>query len=252
MVSTRSTCGPSNDPPLIAQLETDEGLDKKFSLHYYSRMRFLVNLLPQLTAAGNAGDSSSAAKTGLGKNFSRVVSVLSAGDETPLIMNDLSLKHNFSLRNCARHAITMNSLSMEELAAAHPATSFVHAYPSAVKTGLLRGFGPITQAAIETLYFFTKPFFVSLDESGARHLYAATSSRFSPRGAKDVADAAPGSNGRRAAVRISCTGMGLTMGTKSPSKSFAGMMLARLCGCTLWMFLTRSVGRARISLYIGK
>lgn len=231
MVSTRSTCGPSNDPPLIAQLETDEGLDKKFSLHYYSRMRFLVNLLPQLTAAGNAGDSSSAAKTGLGQNLSRVVSVLSAGDETPLIMNDLSLKHNFSLRNCARHAITMTSLSMEELAAAHPSTSFVHAYPSAVKTGLLRGFGPITQAAIETLYFFTKPFFVSLDESGARHLYAATSSRFSPRGAKDVADAAPGSNGEKGSGAYLLHWNGSDNGNKKPLQE-----LRRTdAGKTVWM-----------------
>jgi hypothetical protein len=101
-------------------------------------------------------------------------------------MDDLSLKNNFSLRNCARHTITMTSLSMEELAAAHPATSFVHAYPSAVKTGLTRGLGPIARGALEGLYFLAKPFFVPLDESGERHLYAATSPRFSPREAKDV------------------------------------------------------------------
>ena len=31
--------------------ETVEGLDRKFSLNYSSRMRFVTNLLPQLTAA---------------------------------------------------------------------------------------------------------------------------------------------------------------------------------------------------------
>lgn len=179
-------------------------------------MRFLVNLLPQLTAAGNADTSSSTAKLGLGPNLSRVVSVLSAGDEGSLIMDDLSLKNNFSLRNCARHSITMTSLSLEELAKAHSATSFVHAYPSAVKTGIMRDFGPITRTAIDTLYFFAKPFFVPLEESGERHLYAATSSRFSPRGAQDVADAAPGSDGKKGSGAYLLHWNGIDNGNKKP------------------------------------
>ncbi|CAI7612820.1 short-chain dehydrogenase/reductase [Penicillium manginii] len=193
--------------------ETDEGLDKKFSLNYYSRMRFLFNLLPQLTAASKVD---SATGIGLGHNLSRVVSVLSAGDEGPLNMDDLSLKNNFSLRNCARHTITMTSLSMEELAAAHPATSFVHAYPSAVKTGLTRGLGPIARGALEGIYFLAKPFFVPLDESGERHLYAATSPRFSPREAKDVADAAPGSDGEKGSGAYLLHWDGSDNGNKKP------------------------------------
>ncbi|KAJ5231824.1 uncharacterized protein N7469_006412 [Penicillium citrinum] len=179
--------------------ETDEGLDKKFSLHYYSRMRFLVNLLPQLTTASNAngGDGSSTSNPGLGPNLSRVVSVLAAGQEAPLIMDDLSLKNNFSLRNCAKHTITMTSLSMEELAKAYPLTSFVHEYPSVVKTGIFRGLGPITRTAVNMLSFLAKPFFVPLDESGERHLYAATSPRFPPRGTKEITDVAPGSDGEK-------------------------------------------------------
>ncbi|KAJ5860167.1 uncharacterized protein N7529_007477 [Penicillium soppii] len=111
--------------------ETDEGLDKKLSLHYYSRMRFLYNLLPQLTSAANATGTNSAQR-----RLSSVLSVLDGRGNAPLILNDLSLKDNYSLRNAANHAITMTSLSMEELASSHPSTSFVHAYPGLVKTSL--------------------------------------------------------------------------------------------------------------------
>ncbi|KAL3436133.1 hypothetical protein BDV09DRAFT_184513 [Aspergillus tetrazonus] len=36
--------------------ETDEGIDKKLSFHYYSRMRFVTNLLPQLVKAGESSE----------------------------------------------------------------------------------------------------------------------------------------------------------------------------------------------------
>ncbi|KAJ6015999.1 hypothetical protein N7540_010590 [Penicillium herquei] len=174
--------------------ETDEGLDKKLSLHYYSRMRFATNLLPQLTRAANVSDTS---KQGLGGNLSRVVSVLSAGYETSLQLDDLDLKTHYSLRNCSSHAITMNTLFMRELAAAHPATTFIHAYPGGVKTGLMREFGPLTRAAINALAILAKPWMVPLDESGQRHLYASTSPRFPPRASGEGPDAADGADGKQ-------------------------------------------------------
>ncbi|KAJ5082961.1 hypothetical protein N7532_012004 [Penicillium argentinense] len=129
-----------------------------------------VNLLFMTAGIMTTKGRDVAAKPSLGKILSRVVSVLSAGDKTPLIMDDLSLKKNFSLRNCGRHAITVASLSMEQLASAHPLTSFVHTSPSAVKMGLMRDFGPLTRAAIEAMYLIAKLSFVPLDESGERHL----------------------------------------------------------------------------------
>jgi hypothetical protein len=159
-------------------------------------MRFLTNLMPQLTKAGTAAEASStSAQPGLYRNLSRVVSVLEAGGEAPLILDDLSLQKNYSLRNCAKHAITMTSLSMEQLASMYPATSFVHAYPGAVKTGLMREFGAITRTAMSALLVLARPWMVPLDESGERHLYAATSPRFPPKASKDVEGAAPGSDG---------------------------------------------------------
>jgi hypothetical protein len=172
--------------------ETDEGLDQKFSLHYYSRMRFLHNLLPQLTKAANAQD----AAPGKQRNLSSVLSVLDARGNSSLILNDLSLKDNYSLRNCANHAITMTSLAMEELASAHPSTSFVHAYPGIVKTSLMRDHGFLMKAALSALMVLITPLTVPLEESGERHLYAATNPSFSPRGLND-GDAAIGSDGVR-------------------------------------------------------
>ncbi|KAJ5898824.1 hypothetical protein N7495_003568 [Penicillium taxi] len=174
--------------------ETDEGIDKKFSLHYYSRMRFLANMLPQLTKAGDVSDGDSPVQPGLRRNLSSVVSVLDGRGEGLLIMDDLSLKRNYSLRNCATHAITMTTLSMTELAESNPKISFVHSYPGVVKTGLARNFGTFTRLGMNAIMVLAKPWMVPLSDSGERHLYAATSSQFPPR-ASGEANAAPGADG---------------------------------------------------------
>jgi hypothetical protein len=163
-------------------LETDEGVDKKLSLHYYARMRFLVNLLPQLTNAGTSNQ------------LSRTISVLSAGHEGKLLLDDLPLKNNYSLGNCANHATTMNSLAMEELAASHPATSFIHAYPGGVNTGLLDKM--LGRLGSNALAFLARPWMVPLDQSGERHLYAATSSTYPSRDRK-ADEAVSGSDGTK-------------------------------------------------------
>lgn len=165
--------------------ETPEGLDRKFSLHYYARMRFIHNLLPQLTAAQSTP-------------LSRVVSVLSSGAETKLNFDDLSLKTHFSLANCAAHACTMNSLAAEELAAQHPGTTFVHAFPGIVKSGAARGAGPVLFPLLNMLTVLLRPWMVPVGESGERHLYAATSATFPPRA--DGPDRARLEEGQSAAV----------------------------------------------------
>ena len=196
---------------LISFLETDEGLDKKLSLHYYSRMRFATNLLPELTRAATTNDSD---KTGLGGNLSRVVSVLSAGDEISLNLDDLDLKTHYSLRNCAGHAITMNTLFMQELAATHPSTTFIHAYPGGVKTGIMREFGPVTRAAINALAFLAKPWMVPIEESGQRHLYASTSPKFPPQAAGVTDEVAKGADGQNGSGAYLLTWDGTTTGNQ--------------------------------------
>ncbi|KAK2772104.1 hypothetical protein FQN53_004783 [Emmonsiellopsis sp. PD_33] len=166
--------------------ETTEGLDTKFNLHYYSRMRFIVNLLPLLSAGANSNPA-----------FSRVVSILSGGHEGKLNLEDLALKNTFSLQNCATHAITMNSLTLDRLATAHPNISFVHAYPGFVKTSLGRSLGTIGSAAFKGLMYLVTPLAVPFGESGERNLYAATSSQYPPKSAGDSEDAEVGSDGVR-------------------------------------------------------
>lgn len=96
--------------------ETAEGLDRKFVLHYYARMRLLANLLPLLTAA--AKDSS----VNPNASLSRVASVLDplvsvrAGGSGTLDYSDLSLKNTFTLNKCGAHASLMNNFFLEGMA----------------------------------------------------------------------------------------------------------------------------------------
>ena len=149
--------------------ETEEGLDKKQSLHYYARMRFIQNLSPLLTAAANEADPNS--------TLSRVVSVYDPflGRSNKPNFSDLSLKSSFSLRNCSNHSSAMQNFALERFARLYPQTSFIHKQPGAVQTGLGK------QPLWKPLYFLLKPLLVDRKESGERHLFAATAPRYAPR-----------------------------------------------------------------------
>jgi NAD(P)-dependent dehydrogenase (short-subunit alcohol dehydrogenase family) len=154
--------------------ETVEGLDRKLAVQYYSRMRFIQNLTPLLNAASQA------------KMLSRVVAVLDpqAGLRLGgLNFSDLSLKHNFSLKNVMLHASAMTSLSISHLAKQNPNTSYIHAYPSGVETGATRElFGRFNGAVMFVLGgVFRRFLFVPKIESGERHLFAATAPRYTPK-----------------------------------------------------------------------
>lgn len=178
--------------------ETAEGLDRKFVLHYYARMRFIANMLPLLTTA--AQDPS----VNPNDRLSRVVSVLDphvavrAGGSGKLDFSDLSLKRTFSLKTCGAHASLMGDFFLEGMAQRHPHTSFVHAYPSGVATGIFREVpgGRLLTPVLKTLL---SPFMVPIEESGERHLFAATSRRFPSKaeGAGMEGDVAVGSDGSK-------------------------------------------------------
>jgi NAD(P)-dependent dehydrogenase (short-subunit alcohol dehydrogenase family) len=149
---------------LTNDTETIEGIDYLFALRYYSRMRFIQNLLPLLESSGP----------------SRVISVYGGGFEYSINNSDLDLKHNFSLINAYKHSITMTSLSMEHLANTHPTVSFIHAYPGLVGTNIYTNSFP---APVSTFYNYVMwpfmwPFSVNLGESGQRHLFHLSSARY--------------------------------------------------------------------------
>jgi hypothetical protein len=150
--------------------ESPEGLDRKFTLNFYSRMRFISNLLPELRSAAHATP-----------HFSRTLSILGGGHEGTVNLEDLELKNTFSGARCAAHSITMNSFMAEELAIREPATSFIHSSPGAVNTGLAREL-PIWARIPTKLLAATllSPFMVSSEETGARQLFIATSGLYPP------------------------------------------------------------------------
>jgi NAD(P)-dependent dehydrogenase (short-subunit alcohol dehydrogenase family) len=178
-----SGCLPADKVP-----ETAEGIDYLFALRYYSRMRFIQNLLPLLESSGP----------------SRVISVYGGGFEYSINTSDLDLKHNFSLLNAYKHSITMTSLSMEHLANTHPSVSFIHVYPGLVGTNIYTNSFP---APISTFYNYVMwpfmwPFSVNLSESGERHLFHLSSARYPAKHAiasqgvpVETADVATGTNG---------------------------------------------------------
>lgn len=173
--------------------ETSEGLDRKLVLHFYARMRFVTKLFPLLEAA-TLDDK------GEGLSLSRVVSVLDpqvsvrGGGSGTLDFSDLSLKHTFSLNKCGAHASLMGNFFLEGMARQYPRTSFVHAYPSGVATGLLREV-PGGRFLTPVLEKVLSPFMVPIQESGERHLFAATSPRFPSKAAAEGEVMGMGSGG---------------------------------------------------------
>ena len=129
-------------------------------------MRFTQQLLPLLQSAS--------------PQLSRVVSVLAPGDEMVLDFDNLDLQQNFSLRKAAAHAITMTDFTFEEMAKKNPNVSFVHAYPGVVKTGFAKEANFAVRAASQLALIVLSRWSVGIEESGERHLFAATSTAYPP------------------------------------------------------------------------
>ncbi|KAL5087933.1 hypothetical protein Trisim1_007339 [Trichoderma cf. simile WF8] len=148
--------------------ESPEGLDRKMAVHYYSRMRFISNLLPLLTSSASSSQ------------LSRVMTVLGAGIGNRMVESDLDLKSNFSLSNCGAHCGVMTDLMLERFAATWKGTAFVHTAPGVVKTNLGSGLPTYLRAAFKVAGPLLAPWTVGLHETGERHLFMATSNRYPP------------------------------------------------------------------------
>ncbi|KAJ5771832.1 hypothetical protein N7520_002361 [Penicillium odoratum] len=146
--------------------ETTEKLSLIMALAYYSRMRFIANLLPMLQHS----------------SFSRVVVVLAGTKEGPVNPNDIPAKR-VSPWKARGHLCSMITLTLEHFAKVAPEVSFVHDYPGFVNTPLSQSTKGVTGAIMKSLFRVTSLFstreYISLDETGERHVYLATSARFS-------------------------------------------------------------------------
>ncbi|KAJ5691143.1 hypothetical protein N7488_011878 [Penicillium malachiteum] len=148
------------------QIETSENLPLVMALSYYSRMRFIANLLPLLQRS----------------HLSRVVIVLAGTKEGPINPNDIPGKRVLPWR-ARGHLCSMITLTLERFATLGPEVSFVHNYPGFVDTPLAGSMKGATGALMRTVFWFTGLFstktYVPLDETGQRHCFLAMSPIFS-------------------------------------------------------------------------
>ena len=143
--------------------ETAEGIDRKMCVNYYSRIRWIVNIMPLLEAASYANE------------LSRVIMVLAAGSEGDVRLDDLDLKHNFTLHACLAHCVVMTDFAIEELSRKYPGTSFSHSYPGTVKTGIANELKGPVRLAVKVMYSVLTPWILNVQESGERHFFQMTS-----------------------------------------------------------------------------
>lgn len=151
------------------------------SLLYYSRMRFITNLLPNLL--------SSPLPTG-----AKIISVYAGGMEAQgsLFPDDLSLDQHYSFANCRTHSVAMKTMFFEDLATKHAGKlSCSHIFPGLV---VHKGFDDATfplwfKIAWKVARPFTKflPMYLKADEIGQRVLYLATEA-YPARGSEKQAD----------------------------------------------------------------
>ncbi|KAJ7864192.1 NAD(P)-binding protein [Mycena leptocephala] len=141
--------------------ETVEGIDRKLAVHYYGRWRFIKDLLPAVEAAKEAGEDG------------KVMSVLAAGYGGKIDLEDLGLKKSFSVGNAAAAAPTYNDIMINDLAAQHPALTFIHAHPGAVASNLLKSSNTALVRAVHTFFSpLLSPFIYSVQSAGEHQLYA--------------------------------------------------------------------------------
>jgi NAD(P)-dependent dehydrogenase (short-subunit alcohol dehydrogenase family) len=155
--------------------DTTEGFEIAQSLVYYTRMLFVLYLLPLLGEA----------------EAPRVVSVLAGGlmmKAATIDLDDIDLKRpgNFGgLKAHMQYAI-MTTTTLDKLAEENPHVTFIHSYPGSVNTGnIKRGLDPNSIMAW-FVWLILEPLMGLLsfsdEESGQRHLFQSTSAAFGGRG----------------------------------------------------------------------
>jgi hypothetical protein len=150
---------------LTVAIETSENLHLLVALNYYSRARFITNLLPLLQRAST---------------LRRVVTVAAGGLEGPLDPTDIPARH-VALTAIRGHLSTLIDLGLEAIAETAPEVSFVHDYPGIVNTPLFDHMEGIFGLVMRTsIYLIGRWICVPVKESGERHLYLATSAKFPP------------------------------------------------------------------------
>jgi len=138
------------------------------SLLYYSRMRFITQLLPNLLSSSLPTSA-------------KIISVYAGGMEAQgsLFPDDLSLDHHYSFANCRTHSVVMKTMFFEDLVTKHSGKlSCSHIFPGLV---VHKGFDdPNFPLWFKITWSVAKPFtrflpmYIRAEEIGQRVLYLAT------------------------------------------------------------------------------
>ncbi|KAL8692799.1 MAG: hypothetical protein Q9218_002240 [Villophora microphyllina] len=148
---------------LVSHTETPESLHFATSLVYYSRTRFIVNLLPLLQQAST---------------LRRVVTVFAAGKEGPITASDFQA-WKVPVLSQRGHLSSLITVSLEALAKDAPGVSFIHNFPGSVKTNLARGGeGPAIYVLKQVFKVIGPMINMPNEECGERQLFLATSARY--------------------------------------------------------------------------
>ncbi|KAL8633451.1 hypothetical protein Q9189_000797 [Teloschistes chrysophthalmus] len=147
---------------LIARQE-DMNLHFATSLAYYSRTRFIVNLLPLLKQASS---------------LRRVVTVFAAGYEGPITTSDFQA-WKVPMLSQRGHVSSLITVSLEALARDAPSVSFIHNFPGSVKTNLARGGEGAAIYVLKQVFKLIGPMInMPNEECGERQLFLATSGKY--------------------------------------------------------------------------
>ena len=159
--------------PFKGREVTSEGLEITQVLEYYSRMLFILQLLPLLEKS----------------QAPRVISILAGGLEgAKMDVDDLNLEKpgNFGGAKAQGHFGAMNTLFMDRLATEHPEVTFIHSWPGWVNTGNVKRSTDPNSMAGWLFWLIVEPLVSMLsmkDETAAqRFLFLSTSAAFGGKG----------------------------------------------------------------------
>ncbi|KAH7126320.1 hypothetical protein B0J13DRAFT_627912 [Dactylonectria estremocensis] len=155
-------------------VDTAEGLPLITAVSLYSRTRLTINLLDHLRKASSVR---------------RVVTVMAGTKEGPIFADDIPGR-NVPLRGARGHLCTTLTLSLDALSRKAPEVSFIHNFPGAVDTNLIRrGDGMILLAVKywSRLSFAVTRSFLPAEECGERQAWLCLSGRYPSKEAGDGA-----------------------------------------------------------------
>lgn len=109
----------------------------------------------------------------------RVVTVLGGGKEGPIVADQLG-GVGLSMMSARAHISSMVTIALEEIAKKSRGVSFIHDFPGAVKTAILDDLKGIFPMIARSVFKILAPFIcIPIEESGERHLFLATSAKYS-------------------------------------------------------------------------